>query len=209
MVPLKSPWSSSGVESRGKNCSYAHRQLRKACKRTICPKGDFQPKAIPRPYRHRTTSHHFHEGSYTKDVCKNFKLGPPEKNEKHIDSSSNRINFLRAMIGQVESGARKLDKAPALVAENGSRTVIGRERLRGLGIKLKTEGGKCENNLVNKPPNKLSSEFKELFSRHGRLEGQEKKAQLKQNCAPKQQKGDIYHRSSKILSKKINRDGPL
>ena len=93
------------------------------------------------------------------------------------------------MIGQVESGARKLDKVRALIAENGTRTVIGRDWLRGLGIKLKTEGGKCEINLVNKPPNKLFTEFKELFSRHRRIEGHEINAQFKENGVPKQQKG--------------------
>ena len=66
--------------------------------------------------------------------------------------------------------------------------MIGRQR--GLGIKVKTEGGKCEFNLVNKPPNKLFTEFKEnFFSRNGCLEGHETNAQFKGSCAPKQQKG--------------------
>ena len=67
------------------------------------------------------------------------------------------------MIGQVESGARKLDKVCVLIAENGSRKVIGKDWLRGLGIKLKTEGGKCEINLVNRPPNNLLTEFRPFF----------------------------------------------
>ena len=80
---------------------------------------------------------------------KDYKLRPHEKNEKCINFSSNKIEFLVAMIEQVESGASELDKVRALKAENGSRTVIGRDWLRGLGIKLTTEGGKCEINLVN------------------------------------------------------------
>ena len=94
-----------------------------------------------------------------------------------------------AIIGKVESGAKKLDKVRALVAENGTRTVIGRDWLRGLGIKLKTEGGKCEINCMSEPTNKLFKEFEELLSRKGRLERYEINAQFKENCVPKQQKG--------------------
>ena len=67
--------------------------------------------------------------------------------------------------------------------------MIGRDWLRGLGVKLKTEGGKCEINCVGEPPNKLFTEFGELFNRHGRVEGHEINAQFKENFVPKQQKG--------------------
>ena len=107
----------------------------------------------------------------------------------NCNHSSNKIEILGANIGQVEAGWKKLDKVRALVAENGARTVIGRDWLRGLGVKLKTEGGKCEINCVTKSTNKLFTEFKELFSRHGRIEGHEINAQFKENCVPKQQKG--------------------
>ena len=59
---------------------------------------------------------------------KDYKLRPLEKNEKYIDFSGNEIEFLGAIIGQVESGARKLDKVRPLIVENGSRTVV-RSRL--------------------------------------------------------------------------------
>ena len=61
---------------------------------------------------------------------------------------------------------KKLDKVRALIVENGAQTLTGRDWLKGLGIKLKTYGGKCEIINVNKPPNKVFTEFKELFSRH-------------------------------------------
>ena len=77
----------------------------------------------------------------------------------------------------------------ALVAENRTRTVIGRNWLRGLGIKLKTESGWCEINCKSEPLNKLFEEFEKLFSRKGRLEGHGINAQFKENCVPKQQKG--------------------
>ena len=67
--------------------------------------------------------------------------------------------------------------------------MIGRDWLSGLGIKLKTEGGKCEVNYISEPTNKLFKDFEELFSRKGRLEGHEINAQFKENCVPKQQKG--------------------
>ena len=120
---------------------------------------------------------------------KEYKLQPLDENEKYIEYSSNKIEFLGAIIGQVEAGWKKLDKVRALVAENGARTVIGRDRLRGLGVKLKTEGGECEINCVIKSKNKLFTEFKDLFSRRGRIEGHEINAQFKENCVPKQQKG--------------------
>ena len=88
---------------------------------------------------------------------KSYKLRPLQ-NKKYIDFSSNKIKFLGAIIEQVDSGIRNLDKIRALVAENGSRIVRGRDWLRGLGIKLKKEGGKCEINLVNKSPNKMFTE---------------------------------------------------
>ena len=142
---------------------------------------------------------------------KKYKLRPLEKNDEYIDFSGNEIEFLGAIIGQVESGARKLDKVRALIAENGSRTVIGRDWLRGLAIKLKTDNGKCKNSLIKKPPNKLFTEFRELFSRYGRLEGHEINTQFKANCVPKQDKGVVYHCSSNARSKrtqKIKRKGP-
>ena len=76
---------------------------------------------------------------------KGYKLQPLGENEKYIDYSSNKIKFLGAIIGQVESGMRKLDKVRALTAENGARTLIGRDWLKGLEFKLKTEGGKSRN----------------------------------------------------------------
>ena len=123
---------------------------------------------------------------------KDYKLQPLEKDEKYIDFSSNKIDFLGAIIGKVESGARKLDTLRALVGQNGSRTVVGRDWLRALGIKLKTDGGKCEINLVNKPSNKMFTELYELFPRHGRLEGHEINAQFNDNCVPRHQKGARY-----------------
>ena len=57
---------------------------------------------------------------------KGYKLQPLGENEKYIDYSSNKIKFLGAIIGQVESGMRKLDKVRALIAENGAGTLIGR-----------------------------------------------------------------------------------
>ena len=120
---------------------------------------------------------------------KGYKLQPLGENEKYIDYSSNKIKFLGAIIGQVESGMRKLDKVRALIAENGARTLIGRDWLRWLGIKLKTEGGKSEINYVNETPNKLFTDFKELFTRQGCVQGHEINAEFKENCIPKQQKG--------------------
>ena len=67
---------------------------------------------------------------------KDYKYQPFDKNDKNNDFSSNKLEFLGAIIEQVESGARKLDKVRALVAENGSRTVIERDWLRGLGIRI-------------------------------------------------------------------------
>ena len=58
-----------------------------------------------------------------------------------------------------------------------------------MGIKFKTEGGKSEINNVNETPNKLFTEFKELFTRQCCVEGHEINAEFKGNCIPKQQKG--------------------
>ena len=112
---------------------------------------------------------------------KHVKMKPLDKEEKFVDNSRNKIEFFGAVIGQVESGAKKLDKVRALVAENGTRTVIGRDWLKGMGIKLKTEGGKCEINCIGEPTNKLFQEFEELFSRKRRLEGHEINAHFKEN----------------------------
>ena len=92
-------------------------------------------------------------------------MKPLDKDEKYVDYSSNKIEFLGAIIGQAESGAKKLDKVRELVAENGTRTVIGRDWLRGLGIKLKTQGGECEINCISEPTNKLFKEFEEILLR--------------------------------------------
>ena len=119
---------------------------------------------------------------------KHFRLRPLEKEDKYVDCSSNKVESLGAVIGRVEAGAKKLDKERASIAESETRTVIGRDWLRGVGIKLKTEDGKCEINFINETLNKLFKEFKNLFSRQGRLECHELKAQFKGNCVPKQQK---------------------
>ena len=100
-----------------------------------------------------------------------------------------KLNFSERSLDRSKQDRKKLDKVRALVAENGARTVIGRDWLRGLGVKLKAEGGECEINCVTKSKNKLFIEFKELFSRRGRIEGHEINAQFTENCVPKQQKG--------------------
>ena len=106
-----------------------------------------------------------------------------------ISAATNSISSEPSSSNSSREQASKLDKVRALKAENGSRTVIGRDWLRGLWINLKTEGGKCEINLVNNRPNKLFVEFKELFPGHGRLVGHKINAQCNQKCVPKQQKG--------------------
>ena len=61
------------------------------------------------------------------------------------------IELLGSIIGQVESGMRKLGKIKFLIAENGARTVLGSDWLNDLGIKLKTERGECEIDCVSEP----------------------------------------------------------
>ena len=188
-VHPKSPWSSS-EDDTGEEVEVMHiDNIERGENKPFILKGTFNRRSLHALIDTGSPVTIFTKTHIQKMFGRDYKLRPLEKNEKYIDFSSNRINFLGAMIGQVESGARKLDKVRALIAENGTRTVIGRDWLRGLGIKLKTEGGKCEMNLVNKPPNKLFTEFKELFSLHGRIERHEINAQFKENCVPKQQKG--------------------
>ena len=185
----KSPWSSSEDES-GEEVEVMHiDNIEQGENKQFVLKGTFNRRPFHALIDTGSPVTIFTKAHVQKMFGKDYKLRPLDKNEKYIDFSSNRINFLGAMIGQVESGARNLDKVRALIAENWSRTVIGRDWLRGLGIKLKMEGGKCEITFVNRPPNNLFTEFKELFSRHERLEGHEINAQYKENCVPKQQKG--------------------
>ena len=117
-------------------------------------------------------------------------MQPLDKDEMYVDSSSNKVEFLRAIVDQLESGVRNLDKVRALIAENESRTMIGSDWLGGLGIKLNTNVGKCGTNCINEQPNKLFKEFTVLFLCQGRLA---KKRNLKKHVHAQQKR-----RSSKV-----------
>ena len=189
MVHPRNTWSSSEDEW-GKEIKVMHLDIiERGVNKPFVSRGTFNRRPIQALIDTGSPGTIFTKAHMQKVFGKDYKLRPLEKNEKYIDFSINKSKFIGAMIGQVESGARKLDKVRALIAENGSRTVIRKDWLKGLGIKLKTKIGKCENNLVNKLPNNLFTEFKELFSRHGRLKGHEINAEFKANCTPKQQKG--------------------
>ena len=187
-IRTKSPWSSSEEES-AVEVEILHIDGETPKNKLFVLKGKFNRKPFHALLDTGSPITIFTRAHAEKMFGKHFTMRPLDKDEKFVNYSSNKIEFLGAIIGQVESGAKKLDKMRALVAENGTRTVIGRDWLRGLGIKLKTEGGKCEINCISEPTNKLLKEFEELFSRKGRLEGHKINAQFKENCVPKQQKG--------------------
>ena len=189
VVQSKSSWSSSEDES-GEEVEILHIDEEKGhTNKPFVLKGKFNRKPFHALIDTGSPITIFTKAHVDKMFGKNYKLQILGEDEKYVDYSRNKIEFIGAIIGQVEAGCKKLDKVRALIAENGARTVIGRDWLRGLGVKLKTEGGKCEINCVDEPPNKLFTEFGELFNRHGRVEGHEINAQFKENFVPKQQKG--------------------
>ena len=186
-IRTKSPWSSSEEES-AEEIEILHVDRETPKNKLFVLKGKFNRKPFHALIDIGSPSTIFTKAHAEKMFGKHFTMKPLDKDNKYVDYNSNKIEFLGAIIGQVESGAKKLDKVRALVAENGTRTVIGRDWLRGFGVKLKI-GGKCEINCISEPTNKLFKEIEELFSRKGRSERHEISAQYKENCVPKQQKG--------------------
>ena len=206
VVQQKTEWSSSEDESGEEEVEVLHIDEEKSSSnKPFVLKGRVNKKPFHALIDTGSPITIFTKAHVEKMFVKKYKLQPLGENEKYIDYSSNKIEFLRAFIGQVEAGWKKLDKVGALIAENGARTVIGQDWLRGLGVKLKTEGGKCEFNCVTKSTNKLFIEFKELFSRHGSIEGHEINAQIKENCVPKQQKGRRIFKVQNSVEKELEK----
>ena len=145
-IRTESPWSSSEEES-AEEVENLHIDGKTPKNKPFVLKGKFNRKPFHALIDTGSPITIFTKAHAEKIFGKHFKMKPLDKEEKHVDYSSNKIEFLGAIIGQVESGAKKLDKVRGLVAENGTRTEIGRDWLRGLGIKLKTEGGKCHSPL--------------------------------------------------------------
>ena len=189
MLSKKTDWSSSENDS-GEEVEILHiDEEKRSTNKPLVLKGRFNRKPFHALIDTGSPITIFTKAHVEKMFGKKYKLQPLAESEKYIDYSSIKIEFLGAIIGQVEAGWKKLDKVRALVAENGARTVIGRDWLKGLGVTLKTEGGECEINCVTKSKNKLFKKFEELFSRRGRIEGHGINAEFEENCLPKQQKG--------------------
>ena len=91
-----------------------------ALKHALFAKRKTQQKTLPCTHRNRVTQNYLHESTRGQDVRKKYNLQPLGNNEKYIDYCSNKIEFLAAIIGQVEAGWKRLDKVRALVAENGA-----------------------------------------------------------------------------------------
>ena len=59
----------------------------------------------------------------------------------YVDFNSNQIVVLGAVYGKWEACSKQFDKLRAATDENGERTVIGRDCLRGQVIQLEIVGG--------------------------------------------------------------------
>ena len=158
---------------------------------TLLTEKENPQEAISCHYRYWITQNYSYESPCGGNLRQNYKLQHLRENKKFINYISNKNEFLGAIIEQVESGMRKLDEVTALVAETSAQTELGRDWLSGLGMKVKTEGGKKEIICVNEPPNKLFTECKDVFSRDGFVEVHEIITRIEKNCMPKQQKGPV------------------
>ena len=121
VVHPKSPWSKSEDDSAGKEVEVMHiDNIERGKNKPFVLNGTFNRRSFHAFIDTGSPVTIFTKAHVQKIVGKDYKLRPLEQNEKYIDFSSNKINFLGAMIGQVESGARKLDRVSALIAENES-----------------------------------------------------------------------------------------
>ena len=144
VVQQKTEWSSSEDES-GEEVEMLHIDEEKSSpNKPFVLKGKFNKNPFHALIDTGSSITIFTKAHVEKMFGKKYKVQPLGENEKYNDYGSNKIEFLGAIIGQVEAGWKKLDKVRALIAENGTRT----DWLKGLGVKLKSEGGKCEINCV-------------------------------------------------------------
>ena len=121
-IRTKSPWSSSEEES-AEEVKILHIDGDTPKNKPFVLKGNFNRKPFHAHIDTGSPITIFTKAHAEKMFGKHFTIKPLDKDEKYVDYSSNKIEFLGAIIGQVESGAKKLDKVRALVAENGTRTV--------------------------------------------------------------------------------------
>ena len=113
-----------------------------------------------------------------------------EKDECYIDFNKRKIQFVGATYAKLECGGKTLQKTRLLIAADGTRSIVGRDWVRALGLKLKTSKSKQKIfNVEMEPKHKLYKEFEKLFTREGKVKGYEINAEFKENFKPVQQKG--------------------
>ena len=121
VIQKKTEWSSSENES-GEEVEILHiDEEKRSINKPFVLKGRFNRKPFHALIDTGSPINIFTKAHVEKMFGKKeYKLQPLDENEKYIDYSSNKIEFLGAIIGQVEAGWKKLDKVRALVAENGA-----------------------------------------------------------------------------------------
>ena len=124
---------------------------------------------------------------------KNYPIRELEENEKYVDYNQQQIQFVGQTAARLQCGPKKMQKARLLVAQDGTKSIVGRDWIRALGLKIKPEGetdSKSVVNIVNKgQDDKLYKEFFELFNREGRVKDYRITAEFNNNFKPIQQKG--------------------
>ena len=121
---------------------------------------------------------------------KNYPIRELESNEHYIDFNKQKIQFVGATDAKLECGAKTMQKARLLRATEGTRSIVGRDWIHALGLKLKMDQSKkLIANIEGRSNYKLYQEYKKLFTREGKVKGYKINAEFNKDCKPTQQKG--------------------
>ena len=114
----------------------------------------------------------------------------------YVDLNGKQLNLLGEVFCRLQVGDQFIKKARILGTSKGSRSIIGREWLSTLRYKFEPViEGKSEVNSIEKDGElceelkKFANEFKNLFTRNGKVKNHQVRFNLKENAKIVQQKG--------------------
>ena len=120
---------------------------------------------------------------------------PLPKTEQYVNYNSKPLDLLGFMTVDVQVGKRKLKNARIVITRDGKRSLIERDLLTQLNIRVGEANGNSEyTNIINNISETRDFEtrkqkFPKLFSRQGKMEGFKVKVEFKKDVKITQQKG--------------------
>ena len=147
-----------------------------------------------------------------KRIMKRDKLQvrPMIEGDRYVDFNGKPLQLLGYVFCELQVDESYVREARILIAQNGSKSIIGREWLSTLRNKLEPEQGKLIVNSIEKElceeTKQLVKEIPAMFERQGKIKNYQVKINLKPNAKITQQKGRrVPIQLQESLDAKVNR----